>query len=252
MVKTLLVLLVSGLLAQASVQADTIRIGTGEYAPWTTESSEHFGLVNRIVAEAFRRQGFTVDFVFVPWVRARADTESGRFDASSFWFRRPEYETQYLLSDTIFVQREVFFHLKQTKLPSWNSLEDLKDRVFGATIGYSYTQEFWDMAKGKILQVEETSSDLVNFRKLVRGRIDVFPCEEVTGWRILNKEFDRGIANLVTTQDKPLRTAEATLLMIRDKPESVRLIDLFNQALEKMKADGTIDRYYDDMLGGVY
>ncbi len=251
--KTLLALLVTGLLAcQGFAHAEKLRIGTGEYAPWTTQNSEHFGLINRIVAEAFRRQGYAVDFVFVPWVRARTDTETGRFDASSFWFRRPEYEAQYLLSDTILVQREVFFYLKKTPLPSWKSLEDLKDLVFGATIGYSYTQEFWDMAKSKTLQVEETSSDLVNFRKLVRGRIDVFPCEEVTGWRILNKEFERGIANLVTTHDQPLRTTDATLLMIRDQPESAKLIKLFNQGLQKMKDDGTIDLYYDEMLEGKY
>ncbi len=237
---------------QGGAQADTLRIGTGEYAPWTTKDSQHSGLINRIVKEAFRRQGYHVDFVFVPWVRARTETELGRFDASSFWFRNPEYETQYLLSNTIFVQREVFFYLKQKPLPSWRTLGDLKDLVFGATIGYSYTPQFWEMAKEKELQVEETSSDIVNFRKLVRGRIDIFPCEEVTGWRILNREFNHGIANLVATHDKPLRSAEVTLLMSRQRPESQQLMNLFNLSLEKMMDDGTLDSFYDDMLAGVY
>ena len=233
-------------------QAELVTIATGDYVPWTSSGAKYHGLVNRIIEESFKRRNYEVEFHFMPWARARQDTDEGRFDASSFWFRNADYERDYLLSDTIVVNREVLFHLKRTTLPSWHKLEDLREFKFGATIGYSYTENFWRFGREKILQIEETTSDLVNFRKLVRGRVDIFPCEEVTGWSLLNHEFDSGIASLVTTHQTPLRTTEGTLLFSRGQEKSRRLLADFNAGLMELKADGTLERYYEEMLSGSY
>ncbi len=244
--------LVIGLAWGSTVSAELLVIATGEYAPWTTSTGKHFGLINRIIAEAFKRRQYEVEFQFLPWARARRATDAGHFDASSYWFRNAEYEQQYLLSDTIFVNREVLFHLKRTPLPDWEKLEDLSGFRFGATLGYSYTDEFWALGKSRKIHIEETASDLVNFRKLLKGRIEIFPCEEVTGWKILNHEFQSGIADLVTTHERIFRSTEGTLLFSRRVPKSQRLLADFNAALAELREDGTIEKFYDEMLAGIY
>ena len=51
-----------------------------------------------------------------------------------------------MLSQVVLRQRELLLHLKSRPLPKWHTLGDLAHLKFGATIGYTYTAEFWAMA----------------------------------------------------------------------------------------------------------
>jgi len=231
-------------------RAEVVVISTGEFAPWTGEKLQGGGFVNRLVQEAYRRVGITVSFKYVPWQRALEELHSGNVQASSFWADDPARVKEYLLSDPVSEHRELLFHRKDKNIGKWHRLGDLGKYRFGATRSYTYTKEFWDLGKNGVLKIEVSADDESNVRKMLAGRIDIFPMDEFSGWTLLGSNaFPVGTHDLVMAEPHPFSVLYGHL-MVRRNAEGARLIRLFNAGLAKMKADGTLDTYKDDLYRG--
>ncbi|UTH75739.1 ABC transporter substrate-binding protein [Chromobacterium sp. IIBBL 290-4] len=225
-------------------------ISTGEYAPWSGEKLQGDGFVNRVVREAFAREGIAVRFDYLPWARALESLRNGSVQASSFWFDDPVKAKEFLYSAPISEHREVLFHRKDRAVPNWQKLSDLNSLRFGSTRGYSYTVEFRQLARQGLLAVEEADDDRVNLLKLLAGRIDLFPLDEFTGWQLLASDaFPRGAHDLITTETKPFSVQYGHLLM-RRSPANAQLMARFNAGLAKLRADGTLERFRLDLYRG--
>ena len=68
MIRTLnLFLLTSVLLFSSQLcSAESVKISTTEYSPFTTSTAKYNGFVNRVIKEAFKREGIDVEFHYVP------------------------------------------------------------------------------------------------------------------------------------------------------------------------------------------
>ena len=154
---------------------EIITIATLEYAPWTGKNLKSNGFVNHVITEAFRREGYTVKYTYLPWKRGVTETKRGEYSALSYVYWSKDREKEFYLSDPISEEKIVFFHLKSNPIKDWKTLIDLNDYKFGATRGYTYTKNFWNLAKTRRLMVDLTNSDIQNFKKLLSGRIDIFP-----------------------------------------------------------------------------
>jgi polar amino acid transport system substrate-binding protein len=243
-----------GLCFAGLVRAETITVATGEFPPWTTESARYDGFVNRVVAAAFARGGIAVKFIYMPWKRAEAETKLGRYDASAVWFANPGSESDFVLSDPISQHKEVFFYLKSKPFPRWETLSDLRGLKLGATLGYTYTGEFWAMAQAGTLHVDVAGRDVLNLKKVLAGRIDAFPLDEVTGWLLLSNTelFLPGIKDLFATAARPLRSTPGYLRFPRQQARTSYLVGKFNAGLLELKSDGSYDRFFQEMIVGVY
>jgi polar amino acid transport system substrate-binding protein len=243
-----------GVCCPGLVRAETVAIATGELPPWTSESAKYGGFVNRVIKAAFARKGLDVKFTYMPWKRAETETKVGRYDASAFWFASRASERDFVLSAPISNHKEVFFHLKSTPFPHWETLSDLRGLKLGATLGYTYTSEFWTMAQTGKLKVEVAARDVLNLKKVAVGRIDAFPVDEVTGWLLLSNTeyFLPGIKDLFTTGSRPLRATAGYLRFPRQQPRTPDLVAKFNAGLLELRNDGSYDRYFQDMISGVY
>ena len=91
---------------------DTIRLTNGEWPPYLSEHLEHYGVVSRIVTEAFALEGVKVEYGFFPWKQAYELAESGEWDGSLIWLRTPEREQYFYFSEPILQCNYVFWHLK--------------------------------------------------------------------------------------------------------------------------------------------
>ncbi|WP_171013950.1 transporter substrate-binding domain-containing protein [Chitinivorax sp. B] len=244
------ILIAIGWLVCATTYARDIVISTGEYAPWATESSPNQGYVNRVVKTAFERVGVNVQFRYAPWKRALEEVRQGNVQASSFWFTDPDRAKEFLYSKPISEHREMLFHLKATSVPTWKQLSDLAKLRIGATRGYTYTKAFWDAAQHKTLTIDEAPSDELNFRKLFARRIDVFPMDEFSGWQLLSSgAFPPGARDLMTTNPKPFSSRHGHLIARKTEDGRI-LIKLFDQGLAQLQADGTLDRFKDELFTG--
>jgi len=203
-----------------------ITIATLEYHPWTGRKLKFDGFVNHVIAEAFRRGGYAVEYSYLPWKRAVKATKDGEFSALSYVYFSKDREKEFFLSDPISAEKIVLFHLKANPIKDWTTIDDLKIYRIGATRGYTYTREFWQAAESKRLVVDLTDNDRQNFKKLLAGRIDIFPSGLVNGYNILQKEFKSGRSQLLTYHPKPLSSTTGHLAFTRSRQDSALVFGL--------------------------
>lgn len=230
---------------------DALRISTGDFSPWTDQKAKHSGFVNRVIREAFRREGYRVEFIYWPWKRALETARVGKVDASSFWYVNEEKLKDFYYSEPISEHKELFFYLKRKDIPQWKTLSDLSGFKIGATRSFTYTDEFWSLAGEGKLQVFEATSDLLNFKKLLVGRNDLFPAAEVVGWQLLS-QLEKNPSEKVATLEKPLAIQLGHLIFPKVNSKSQTLLHAFNRSLQAMVEDGTVEQYRSEMMQGTF
>lgn len=238
------------LFAQSAV-SQTITVATTEYSPFTSKDATHGGFVNRVIKEAFRRKGIDTSFKYLPWKRALEASKNCKFDALSFSFENPEREKDFVFSEPLSDHREVFFYIKSTNPPKWDTLSDLAGFSIGATRGYTYTEEFWAAAESKSLNIHVASTDEKNFKKLASKRIDLFPMDEITGWNLLTNELPV-MKDSLATSEKALRSTSGHLIFARKCEAHATNVSTFNEGLQEMKNDGAYNRYLEALFAGEY
>lgn len=222
---------------------DRIVIATGEYPPYLSEELEHNGVGLRIISEAFRLAGVDVEYRFYPWKRSFEYAQSGICDATATWTWNEERDELFLFSDPLYIMNDVFFH-KKTLDFNWEDIDDLAGYSIGATEGYSYTEEFLSRAQSGSIDVEFEINDILNMRKLMLDRIDLFPINIDVGYEILAKEFGTRGIEMITYNEKHLRVVPTYLLFSRNYEKHIEMAQRFNKGLKMLKDEGRIDEYF--------
>lgn len=214
-----------------------IRISNGEWPPFMGQDLPHHGIISRIVGEAFASEGVAVEYGFFPWARAYHVALHEQFEASIGWYKNAERAADFLFSDPVFVEQQVFFHLRERKF-EWDRLDDLHALTIGATIGYTYGAEFKAAEEAKRLTVQRTPSDEQNLKMLLAGRIQAAVISEQVGESLLRAKFTAAEAARITTHPKPVLSGELHLIFAKSKPDSAAWLALFNRGLAKLRASG--------------
>ncbi|WP_269531574.1 ABC transporter substrate-binding protein [Chitinimonas sp. BJYL2] len=229
--------LLASLLPQAA-DSRVIRIATGELPPYATESRPDQGIALSIVRRAFELGGYKVEYTFLPWSRALAETKSGRWDGTAYWGHKPEHEQSFLLSDNVLTEQWVFVYRKTIDL-DWRTLADLRPYQIAMIKDYTYTPEIWAMAQSGELKTDSTPDDLAALRKLVSGRVDISPMERNVACDLLARHFSEGEANRLRAHPKLMTDKFTTHLMLpRKLTESRARLQAFNGGLKKLIASG--------------
>ncbi len=239
-------------LTTATVQAKrTIEIASGEWAPKFSQKLKHEGVVSRIVRETFAIMGIDVKFVYQPWKRSMEMSKEGKWIGTPGWVKSEERVKHFYFSDPIGRDVTVLFH-KKTKAFKWSSINDLKGLKVGGTTGYDYGKDFSKAEKQKLFSVERTSSDLINFKKLLAGRIDILPNDLENGFDIISSSFNAADAKQFTYHPKELRSADLHMLFSKKFAGNDKLVKEFNKALKQLKSSGKFDQYYKESRAGKY
>jgi polar amino acid transport system substrate-binding protein len=229
-------------LSAIGISQQTVRITSGEWAPYCSENLEYHGLALRIITEAFVREGVKVEYSFFPWDQAMNKAQTREWDGSAAWFRSPEREKNFYISDPVLISGYVFFYLKRMVF-DWRTMNDLKKYKIGATNGYDYGKAFQEAEKQGIIHVERLARDEMNLDNLLNGKIDIFPEDKDVGMDILYHQYPFYKYVNVTTHPKRLREDPLHLLLSKSNPKNQKLMELFNKGLKKLKESGDYDRY---------
>ncbi len=250
---SIVILLIStlGITVNEKITGETIILSTGEYPPYNSESLLYKGLVPRIVTEAFRLAGVTVEYIFYPWKRAYIMSANGELDGTIQWLYSSDREADHYYSDAIMEERFVWFHLDSEPF-SWVDLNDLEGLIIGAVSGYTYTEEFYNAVDENRIQVDFASTSLQNISKLQYKRIQVFLENIDIGNHLLNTHFSAQTINSITYHETPFISDNSYLLLSRINPESRRLLELFNDGLKKLKENGHYEKYIQESRQGNY
>lgn len=237
-----------------SITISAIAISTGEWAPFSGEQVYQNGFVLHVIREAYAREGLQVQYDFFPWERAyqSALREDSPYTATAYWYRSPERESDCLYSEPLIEEEMVLFFRKADPLEHWETLTDLEDYRIGISLGVTYPEDFKELAESGELNVQEAPDDELNFRKLLAGRIDIFPTTSVAGLELLRNTFTPAEMAELDYNKKPIMVSTGHLLFCQTNPTAAEQLNIFNSGLQKLMADGTYAQLYADLLAGRY
>ncbi|MDE2430821.1 MAG: transporter substrate-binding domain-containing protein, partial [Burkholderiales bacterium] len=148
-----------------------------DYPPLILYGKPESGLLTDIVRESFRLAHVDVHFIEVPNNRAITGVMQGLYDGSYGWAHSAERDAKLLYSSKpVYSLRIVFFQRVGEHHP-WTILSDIKNATIGITYGNHYSDEFSALVNTGVLQTDAAPSDVSNFKKLLKARIDLFPID---------------------------------------------------------------------------
>jgi polar amino acid transport system substrate-binding protein len=240
------------MLSKTSYPQNTIRITNGEWEPFMSEYSPHYGINSHIVSEAFLLEGITVEWGFFPWISSYRIAKKGReWDASATRWPAPETKKEFLLSEAVSNTSFIFFHLKSYDF-EWDSFDDLQNKILGGTFEYDYGREFMAAIEDHIFEIERVVTDEQNFKKLLAGRIDIFPQDPIVGYAQIRNTFSPKQAKLFTHHPKEFENSTLHLIISKNSPNAEFFLDKFNTGFRKLKKSGRLAEMLDDLNAGKY
>ncbi|TDT88652.1 amino acid ABC transporter substrate-binding protein (PAAT family) [Pseudodesulfovibrio indicus] len=223
----------------AAGERQTIHLAAFDYPPFYMEER---GQVNGIAVELgralFNRLDLNVEFTMYPLKRALSYLQSGEKDGVLILIRTPERERYAAFTDPVMTVRGLIWSSAEREggPVNFDKLEDLRDYTIGVTLGYSYGERFDEMLEN--MRVDTASTDYANYRKLLSGRIDIFPGNEIVArglFRLhpeLRGKFDHSERSFM----------EWVLCMgVSRKSPFLPMIPEINKALADMRDEGLVD-----------
>lgn len=214
------------------LQAQKIIIALGEYPPYYSKELKHFGILPNLASEIFAAEGIEVEYVWLPWARAYQGVKEGLYHASFTGAKTPQRQKVFNYSKALYNNTIVFFHHKTFDF-SWQNIEDLSKERIGGTLSYAYSKEFAQAEKEGRLRVERAKSDILNIRKLLKGRITLFPISKDVGLFLLEKHFNKQ-KELITFHEKALKENAVHLIFSKKNVQSPFFYEAFHKGLEKV------------------
>jgi polar amino acid transport system substrate-binding protein len=225
--------------ATPCLAGSTLTLATGEWAPYVSENLPGKGFTTEIVQAACREAGLDVKLEFGTWSRA-----SGRVEQDEIFAGYPYMPTEARaefawFSDPIAFSRNVLFYNKELN-PGFRfkNVEQLKKYRVGGMRGYFYVDTF----KKAGVDIDYTRKAVLSFKKLLHDRIDVFPSNELVGWSLVRKRFDKEKVSKLATSKKPLNEKKLTLMVSKDYPNARELMQRFNSGLAAIMESGEYQR----------
>lgn len=233
---------------------ESIRITNGEWPPLFSEKLPQYGPCSRIVSEAFALEGVKVVYGFFPWERAFRFSEAGKWDGAIGWpYNKDKAKTHYYSKDVINKGECVFFFRKNMPF-EWSSVNDLKKYKLGVTLGdwmLDGDDEFTKALRDGELKYARASRDELNFRKLARKRIDIFPQQLEVGYAQIKNmvktgELKQSEADMITHYPTPYKNMPLYLLLNKKNENNKQMIELFDRGMRQLIDSGQYDRIYEE------
>ena len=266
------IFLISLLFSFHSMTKTTIKLAASDYPPFLKNRGlAHMGVGAHIVTRSFENVGIKVKYRFLPWSKGMTEAKRGKkVDGAILWLKKPDREIDFEYSDKVVAETNVFFHLKDKpfscnfngKLLGEDCMKDIaKNNVrVGGIFKFSYSDAF-DKAVGKKGDKDDPSNaiikffkrerkSLLNFRKLIKGRIDIYPHEINVGYYELNNNLKK-YASQVTHFKVPLQESPSYLIMPKKNSYSRDVVSKFNKGLRLLRESGEYDKMLAlDKIGG--
>ncbi|ODN41984.1 substrate-binding periplasmic protein [Piscirickettsia litoralis] len=234
------------LLISSALYAQTVKLTTLNWPPYTEKSLKDLGFTSLIVTKAFEQAGYQVDIKIFPWKRA---VKQGTTAGSQFSGVFPEYtdgcKAHQGLESNLIGRGPLAFIEKSGANIQWNSLSDLSQLKIGTVLGYANTPEFDKMAAEKKLKVKAAKDDLINLKKVLKGRINLAVIDENV-FRYLQAQHPE--FKSLKVNSKLLSEGIGLHICFRNDPKGKTLLKAFNQGLEKINIQEITDNYLKALL----
>ncbi len=234
-----------GQTAQASDARPTLRMATGEWPPYVSQKLPNHGGVVELMRAVVEEMGMRLSYEFVPWPRAEALVKNGDVYAAFPYAKTEAREVDFDFSDAIFASYSVFFYFKP-HLPTadFNSLDDLKRYRIAGVNGFFYL----DILEKAGIQVTTLSQRRQLVLWLYRDRVDLVPMDLIGGRALINEIFPEDAHHfhyIPKNIGEHKGGLDSHLLVSRSFEQAETITQKFNQALQRLKADGRYQKIMD-------
>jgi len=202
-----------------------------------------------IITHVFGKLGIDFKVRILPWTRAWNMIEYGDADAVLSTSRKEKRKLYlYYPKEDMWTSEYVFFVRKDKKTAGFNGYEDAKSQKLkiGIIRGNSYHKSFWETfperPDGSLnRQLDPAKNVEINFKKLQRGRIDLYILDKTVGlYSIKLLKFQDEITyyeKVLFSKGYPMPFARKSKIDDIDK-----IADQFEHELIKMKQDGEYNK----------
>lgn len=214
-----------------------------DYAPfsWENEQKQMQGILIDVLTEALQnRMKISVNHTGYPWKRAQHLVQQGEADAfctvpteERLAYTEVSHEPAIVATFTVFVRSD---HPKLEQIKQITTLADLKAYTLGHFLGAGWAQQNLEGMDVK------WASDLdAVLHNLVKGRFDLHPgASQVVRFTIKMLGLKQQIIEIPVVLD-----SQPFSLCIGKLSPFVNLLPKFDQTLQEMKADGTLQKIYE-------
>lgn len=213
---------------------ETVTLSTGEWKPYVSHTLFGGGEVAKKVTESFAAVGISTKFEWLPWKRGYIVAKTGKVSGSFPWLKTEKTEQDFFFSKPILVSKTAFYHLKSKPLV-WNGYADLKGKTIGGSLGYSYAKELKSEAKANSFTYQVAKSDIINLKKILKGRIDAFPCAVDVCNTLLKQLGGEALEKITYNNTKLFSEANYYLIISKKSKNSREIIKKFNEGLDLLK-----------------
>jgi len=152
-------------------------------------------------------------------------------------------EQVFEFSQPIFEEKRVVFVRKGSAF-AFNTLADFKDHKVGLVYGLSYGSSIDKAREEDIFAVEESCNNAINFKKLIRGRVDCIIVDRIAGAVLIEEMQLGGDVDILAVP----ASINQTYLVFSKSYNQKKLLDRFNNALTRMQKDGSYQQLVADFF----
>ncbi|MBF0468344.1 MAG: transporter substrate-binding domain-containing protein [Desulfamplus sp.] len=210
------------------------------WPPFVDPSDIKEGLSLVIIRAAYKTQGYTVKMEYVPWARAEAMVNIGKYDIlPDVWMTQKRKET--MLFSQPYASNTIKF-IKSVDDPfEYNGLESLRGKRIGTVRGYGYGDKF--LASTDFIR-EEVVDFMTNIRKLVAKRIDLTLEDEIVA-RVAVAKSEPSLLTEIKFTENGLSSNNLHISSGLANPRNKEIIEAFNKGLAEIKASGEFNRLFE-------
>lgn len=241
--------LLCSLLPAQAAQRKLLIVGEA-WAPFEFEQDGRVvGMDVDIARYILTRMDIDFEMRIMPWSRAWSMIQNGQADAAFSVSRKAERQ-EFLLypQEDMWTSEYVFFARRDRQLPPIENYRDvhLKQLQVGVVRDNSYNDEFWKVfprtPEGKLYHLLQPARNAdINFKKLARGRIDLYIIDKTIGlYNLSQMRLQQEIAPhgaVLFAKGYPMPFARKS-----DYPDLPGIAARFEQALVELKASGEYDK----------
>jgi len=232
----LLFLLLLGSVTVSS--AETITLGAeNDWVPYANQDGS--GMSNEIVRAACKTVGIDASFQVGPYNRLLKDVRDGAILGAFNVPREQSNEDLYLFGKTpLFTALSAYYHNRDQPLTVTRKEALVNGEKVGVVFDYGYGDFF---SKNDRITKIEVRSDLLNLRKLAKGRIDATILYDKTAKKLIE---ENGLTDKI---EKAFDSESADIYVAFSKvfPKAQYYADKLDEGLAIIKANGDYQKILD-------
>ncbi len=243
----------AGTTGDTAVEPQVIKVGTmGTYEPFSyVDASGNLTGYDIEVLRLVEKADPSLKFEFIsgPWDSLFPGLDSDKFQLLANQITsNPDRQAKYLLSRNTYALCVSQLIVKKGRT-GIKSLNDLKGKKIGATVGDSFTRvlEDWNKENGNILNIVYYEEDITTIlQDIANGRVDATlndPIMAVSKAKTQNLEVEPVGERIA---------ADPTYFIAKKDATGEKIMDKIDAALSSLKADGSLSKLSIDWFGVDY